>query len=82
MCGFLKLRIQKTLDIYHDQRIKDIAKICVFVCVCICADPLCAHQIFKNGGGLTGPQICEEGCWERGRDDFFQGGGLQFSHKK
>ena len=43
---------------------------------------------FSKKGGLTGPQLLEEGCWERG-DDFFQGGvgvggggGLQFSHTK
>ena len=27
----------------------------------------------KKGGGLTGPQILDGGCWERGAD-FFQGG--------
>ena len=58
----------------------------MFVCVYICADPLCAHtpvcrggwasnQIFKNGGALTGPQLLEEGCWERGEVTFFTGGG-------
>ena len=37
----------------------------------------------KRGGGLTGLQLLEGGCWQRG-GDFFQGGGgswLQFSHK-
>ena len=29
---------------------------------------------------MTGPQLLEGGCWERG-GDFFQGGGVQFSHK-
>ena len=28
---------------------------------------------------MTGPQLLEGGCWERG-GDFFQGG-VQFSHK-
>ena len=28
---------------------------------------------FLLGGGLTGPQLLEGGCWERG-GDFFQGG--------
>ena len=33
-------------------------------------------------GDLTGPQLLEGGCWERGGDSFFwRGGGLQFSHK-
>ena len=27
----------------------------------------------RGGGGLTGPQFLEGGCWERG-GDFFQGG--------
>ena len=27
----------------------------------------------EEGGGLTGPQFLEGGCWERG-GDFFQGG--------
>ena len=27
----------------------------------------------EGGGGLVGPQLLEEGCWER-RGDFFQGG--------
>ena len=31
----------------------------------------------KRGGGLTGPQLLEGDCWERGEDDFFHGG-LQF----
>ena len=35
----------------------------------------------KRGGGLTGPQLLKGGCWERG-GDFFQGEGVQFSHKK
>ena len=34
----------------------------------------------KRWGGLTGTQLLERGCWERG-GDFFQGG-LQFSHTK
>ena len=34
---------------------------------------------FSKRGSLTGPQLLEGGCWERG-GDFFQGG-LQFSHK-
>ena len=34
----------------------------------------------KRGWGLTGPQLLEGVCWERG-GDFFQGG-LQFSHKR
>ena len=29
---------------------------------------------FKKRGGLTGPQLLDGGCWERG-GDFFQGGG-------
>ena len=33
----------------------------------------------KRLGSLTGPQILDGGCWERG-GDFFQGG-LQFSYK-
>ena len=32
-------------------------------------------------GGFTGSQFLEGGCWERG-GDLFQGGGLQFLHKK
>ena len=28
----------------------------------------------RGGGGLTGPQLLEGGCWERG-GDFFQGRG-------
>ena len=28
---------------------------------------------FSKSGGLTGPQLLERGCWERG-GDFFQGG--------
>ena len=35
----------------------------------------------KGGGGLTGPQFLEEGCWERGSGFFMGGGGVQFSHK-
>ena len=35
---------------------------------------------FSKRRGLTGTQLLEGGCWERG-GDFFQGG-LQFSHKK
>ena len=33
---------------------------------------------FKKGG-LTGPQLLERGCWEKG-GDFFQG--VQLSHSK
>ena len=40
----------------------------------------CSEDIVR-GSGLTGPQLLELGCWERG-GDFFQGrGGLRFSHK-
>ena len=40
--------------------------------------PLSAGELslqpnFQKGGGLTGPQLLEGGCWERG-GDFFQGG--------
>ena len=39
------------------------------------------YQIFKGGGGgLTGSQLLEGGCWETG-DELFQGGGVQFFHK-
>ena len=34
-----------------------------------------------GGGGLTGPQLLEGCCWERGGWPFL-GGGLQFSHTK
>ena len=34
----------------------------------------------KKGGGLTGPQLLEGGCWERG-GEFFSGVGVQLSHK-
>ena len=34
----------------------------------------------KRGGGLTGSQILEEGCWER-EGDFFQGEGAVFTKK-
>ena len=37
---------------------------------------------FQKGGGLTGPQFLEWGCWVRGGDFFQERGGLQFSHKK
>ena len=31
---------------------------------------------------MTGPQLLEGGCWERGGDFFQMGGGeVQFSHK-
>ena len=30
---------------------------------------------------MTGPQLLEGGCWERGGDFFQGGGGVQFSHK-
>ena len=36
---------------------------------------------FSKRGGLTGPQILEWGCWERGVD-FFQGRGCNFHKKK
>ena len=40
----------------------------------------CSEDIVR-GSGLTGPQLLEPGCWEKG-GDFFQvgggGGGLQF----
>ena len=39
-----------------------------------------SNQIFKKGENLTGPQLLEGGCWEKG-GDVFQGG-LQFSPKK
>ena len=42
--------------------------------ICIVAPPVSAEW------GLTGHQPLEGGCWERG-SDFFQGGGVQFSHK-
>ena len=35
---------------------------------------------FQKGGGLTGPQLLEGGCWER-RGDLFQGG-FQFQDKQ
>ena len=31
----------------------------------------------QKGRGLTGPQVLEGGCWERG-GEFFQGGGVAF----
>ena len=34
---------------------------------------LSLQPIFKKGGHLTGPQLLEGCCWERG-GDFFQGG--------
>ena len=41
---------------------------------------------FSKRGDVTGPQLLEVGCWERGGDFFHRedggGGGLQFSHKK
>ena len=39
-----------------------------------------SNQIFEKGR-LTGPQLLEGGCWERGGVTFFRGG-LQFSLKK
>ena len=36
---------------------------------------------FSKMGGLTGPQLFEGVAGKEG-DDFFQGGGLQFLHKK
>ena len=36
---------------------------------------------FSKSGGLTGPQLLEVNCWERG-DDFFQGEGCNFYIKK
>ena len=38
-----------------------------------------SNQISKNGG-LTGPQLLEGVCWERG-GDIIQEGRVQFSHK-
>ena len=39
------------------------------------------NQILKmGGGGLTGPQLLEGGCWERGGWIF--SGGVQLSHNK
>ena len=36
---------------------------------------------FSERGDLTGPQLLEGGCWERG-DDFFQGGcNFDIKHK-
>ena len=39
---------------------------------------------FSKSWDLTGPQLLEVNCWERGDDDFQGGageGGLQFSHE-
>ena len=40
------------------------------------------HQpkFLKVGGGLTGPQLLEVNCWEKG-GDFFQGEGCNFHIK-
>ena len=38
-----------------------------------------SNQIFKKGeGGLTGPQVLERGCWERGGWLFSREGGCNF----
>ena len=60
----------------------------VVVASTLCAPPpLCAGRgrvepltKFSKRGGLTGPQLLERGCWERG-GDFFQGEGVKFLHK-
>ena len=44
-----------------------------------CRGGWASNQIFKKEGGFTGPQLLEEGCWERG-GNLFQGR-LQFSTK-
>ena len=36
---------------------------------------------FCKSGGLTGPQLLEVNCWEKG-GDFFQGEGCNFHIKK
>ena len=36
-------------------------------------------KFLKREGGLTGPQLLEGGCWERGGCIFSRG--LQFSHR-
>ena len=41
-----------------------------------------SYQIFKKGGGLTGPLFLEVGWWERGTWSFRGGRGLQFLHKR
>ena len=35
-----------------------------------------------GGGGLTGPPLLEEGCWERGGDFFHGGGGVAIFKQK
>ena len=39
-----------------------------------CRGSWAPNQIFKQGGGLTGPQLLEGGCWESGGWLFFRGG--------
>ena len=45
-----------------------------------------SYQVFEKGGGLTGSQFWEGGCWERGGDFFGRhgrgGGGCSFAMKK
>ena len=67
------------LDYYSINFFENPSKVCT-------AHPFCwergwiYNQIFKKREeGLTGPQLLEGGCWERG-GDFFQGG-VQISHK-
>ena len=36
---------------------------------------------FRKAGGLTGPQLLEGGCWERG-GDFFSGGSIAMFYIK
>ena len=43
---------------------------------------LASNQISKKGGGLTGSQFLEGGCWERGSDFFQERRGMQFLQKK
>ena len=53
----------------------------------VCPPPLSAGGVkpptkFSKRGGLTGPQLLEGSCWERGGDFFQEGAGVQFSRKK
>ena len=90
MCGFLKLRIQKTLDIYYDQRIK-IPKICVCMCIYMCRSIVCTHPCLQRGlslqpnfqkwRGLDRTSTFRGGLLGKGGGDFFHRG-WQFSHKK
>ena len=41
-----------------------------------------SNQIFKKGGGLTGPQVLERVAWKEGGDFFQGGGGCNFHTKK